>query len=340
MKQLVGVLALLCIFSACKKEASSSSGELSDNSVEADSLNLSLRAQIDRLTRYIEANPSNWGLYKDRSMLYFETGRTDWAVHDIREAIKLKDDDPDLHYLRGYYALNENDTALARSEFQLASIYGSANPDVFYQQGQMRFLQKKYEAALQSYREAADLDSLDPIYPFAMGFLERQRGNFRNAMDYFHQVLELDSLHEKTLLQLHDLCLEDLNKVEKANNYNQRLLSVNPSHSLANYNAGSYFYRKAVPLKSSMPEAYKENINKAVEHYTISIGYSDSFALPLVYRGMCYVEGERYDLALEDFKKAVELDDSQKLAHLQLSGLYEYYGEAEKAAIHAAKAEQ
>jgi tetratricopeptide (TPR) repeat protein len=338
MKQLAGILMLLCLAVACKNDVSNSANTSAEAAV-TDTIPNSPEAQIERLNRYIEANPSNWALYKDRSLLYFEIGRMDWAVHDIREAIKMKDDEPELHYLRGYYALNENDTALARSEFQLASQYGTANPDVFYQQGQMRFLQKRYESAMESYREAAQIDSLDPIYPFAMGFLERSRGNFRNAMNHFHDALELDSLHEKTLLQLHDLCLDDLNKPEKAFFYNNRLLEAQPRHSLANYNAGSYFYRKGVPLKQSLPETYQENINKAVEFYTLSIGYSDSFALPLVYRGMCYVEGERYDLALEDFKKAVEIDDSQKLAHFQLSALYDYYGEAEKAAIHAAKAE-
>lgn len=337
MKQLAGILALLCFLAACKEDSSNSVDTGSEITV-TDTLPNSPEAQIERLTRYIEANPSNWGLYKDRSLLHFENGKMDWAIHDIREAIKMKDDEPELHYLRGYYALNQNDTALARSEFQLASQYGSANPDVFYQQGQMRFLQKKYDAALVSYQEAAKVDSLDPIYPFAMGFLERSRGNFRKALDHFHHALELDSLHEKTLLQIHDLCLDDLNKAEKAHAYNERLLAAQPRHSLANYNAGSYFYRKAVPLKASSPDIYQNNINKAVEAYTLSIAYSDSFALPLVYRGMCYVEGDRYDLALEDFKKAVEIDDSQKLAHFQLAGLYEFYGEAEKSAIHAAKA--
>ncbi|MEZ4684743.1 MAG: tetratricopeptide repeat protein [Bacteroidia bacterium] len=195
IKQIAGILALLCFLAACKDDASQSANSGSETAA-ADTLDNSPEAAIERLTRYLEANPSNWSLYKDRSLLYFDIGRMDWAVHDIREAIKLKDDEPELHYLRGYYALNENDTALARSEFQLASQYGTSNPDVFYQQGQMRFLQKKYEAALESYDEAARLDSLDPIYPFAKGFLERSRGNFRTAMQHFHQALELDSLHE------------------------------------------------------------------------------------------------------------------------------------------------
>ena len=335
MYRITGILIIIIGLSSCDKQAVQDQG---NQFTAADSLSATPEAEIERLTRYIEKNPSNWGLYKERAMVHYDMGRTDWAVHDIREAIKMKDDDPDLHYLRGFYALAENDTALARSEFQLASMYGSANPDVYYQQGQMRFLQKRYKAALESYEQAAKLDSIDPIYPFAKGFLEQSRGDHKQAYLYYKDALELDPYHEKSLLQLHDLYLSVLKMPEKAFEYNTRLLESNPRNALVNYNHASYFYRKAIPLKKSKPADYQENINKAVEFYTLSIGNSDSFPLPYVYRAMCYVEGERYDLALEDFKKAVEMDDEQYLAHFQLAGLYDYYNEKEKAAFHREKA--
>lgn len=338
MKQILVALGIVVMFVGCGdgKKASEETNNATASTV--DSLANTPQGEIDRLTRYIEANPSNWALYKDRAVVYYDQGRVDWAIHDIREAIKMKDDDPELHYLRAYFALAEGDSTLARSEFQLASQYGSANPDVYYQQGQMRFLRKEYDQAMESYLEAIRLDSLDPIYPFAIGFLEQEKGAIRSALTRYNQALSLNPQHEKTLLQLHDLYVSELNNPDKADEYNTTLLNAKPRHSLANYNKGSYYYRKAIPLKAKQLDAYQQAINKAVEHYTLSISYSDSFALPYVYRGMSYVEGERYDLAFEDFKKAVEIDDSQYLAHFQLAGLYDFYKEEEKAVFHAQKA--
>lgn len=330
---MLGLLFTLCV--GCDTTDPQGANQ---RAVVSDSSAYTPEATIERLNREIESNPSNWALFQERSEAFFALGNTAYAISDIREAIKLNDQSPDLHYLRGFYALADEDTALARSEFQLAALYGATNPDVYYQQGQMQFLRGEYDRAMVNYTEAARLDTLDPIYPFAMGFLAQTRKQFRKSLAFYKEALTLQPRHTKTLLQLHDLYVTGFNNVEEAMAYNEQVLDKTPQHPLANYNKGSFFYNRAVSQKQKRDSAFQQSFNQAVEFYTLAIAASDSFALPHVYRGMCYVEGERYDLALSDFEQAVAKDSMQALAHYQLAGLYEFYEEPEKAAFHRRKA--
>ncbi|MEM6263270.1 MAG: tetratricopeptide repeat protein [Bacteroidota bacterium] len=309
-------------------------------SSDTSDTSLTLEKRIDALTQEIKGSPTNYALYEDRSLVYYKMGETQNAQADIEKALELNPDGTNLYYLRGFYAYQNQDTATARQAYNQAEQLGSTNPEVFYQRGQLSFFQQKYEEAVADYRKAAELDSLDPTYPFAEGFLFQRTGNGEAAKEAYRKALELNPQFDKVLLQLHDLELDYFKDPLQASGYNDRVLERNPEHPVALYNKANHFYRTAlVHRQSGEREAYQRAANEAVVYYTLAINKEANFADPYFFRGYCYFMGEeRLDLAMEDFKKTLELDSTHVQAHFFLGSVYEYYQDLKSALAHYERA--
>lgn len=325
------LLLLAAAGGACKRSAT--------EAAETKPVVQRLEQRIESLNRAIEKTPSDWALYQERSLLHYEAGSLDMAINDVRSAIRLYEDGPNLHYLRGFYALVQNDTGLALSEFQLAARYGATLPDNYYQMGQQYFFHQNYNQALRMYQHAARMDTLEPIYHFAQGFLEQSRGNFRQAEAHYLESLRLNPNFIKSMLHLHDLYADAYKNETRAMQFNQQVLDRDPANALARYNQGNYHYRQALKLPPES-QGYKDAINQAVVEYTLAInrGAKKGFAEPFFFRGYCYLQGGRYELALADLQKAAEIDPKHADAHFYLGSLHEHYQDLQKALFHYGKA--
>ncbi len=339
MRQIFGVsLILIFCMLACQTDKPQHNKpqpiKLADSTAQPG-----IEGRIAALSRELRRSPDNWALLKDRSLLYFQKGRLDSAVSDIRTALNIYDDSPELHYLRGYYGMTQGDTGLAAYQFELAANYGSGNPDTYYQMGQIAFFKGDFPLAMGYYQKAAGMDTLDPIYPIALGLLEENRKNYRKAHSWYQKALSIDENNDKALLKLHDLWMGHLGNETQALDYNRKLLEINSLHPLANYNKGAYHYRRAITLGAEH-ERFKDEINQAVEAFYIAInkGENATFAEPYFYRGHCYFLAERLDLALADFTKAIQIDSTHAQAHFYLGSINEYYQDLETALMHYQKA--
>lgn len=340
MKRLISIICCIgSLLVACEPDGQNSTPTTSTIRLADSTGGTNLESRVIALTKELKRSPDNWALLKDRSLLYFQKGQVDSAVMDVRKALDIYEDSPELHYLRGYYGLVQGDTSLAAYQFELAANYGSGNPDTYYQMGQIAFFRQDYSLAADYYQKAAQIDTLDPIYPLALGVLEESRQQYRKAHGWYQKALEVDPQDEKTLLKLHDLWMGHLGNETKALEYNRKVLDQNPLHPLAHYNKGAYYYRKAITVGPANP-AFKDNINKAVEAFYIAInkGENSQFAEPYFYRGHCYFMAERLDLALQDLQKAVEIDSTHAQAHFYLGSINEYYQDLQTALMHYQKA--
>lgn len=332
MKRIIGIILVISwAFVACEPDKQASQSQqtvkLADSTASPG-----IDGRLGSLTRELQRSPDNWALLKDRSLLYFQKGELDSAVVDVRTALDIYEDSPELHYLRGYYGLTQGDTSLAAYQFELAANYGSGNPDTYYQMGQIAFFQRNIPLAKGYYQKAASMDTLDPIYPLALGVLEESQQDYRQAHSWYQKALKIDNDNEKALLKLHDLWMGHLGNEDKALAYNRQVLDQNPTHPLGNYNKGAYYYRRAITMGPSKP-TFKDEVNKAVEAFYIAInkGEYTSFAEPYFYRGHCYFMAERLDLALADFQKAIEIDSTHAQAYFYLGSINEYYQDLQSA---------
>lgn len=108
------------------------------------------------------------------------------------------------------------------------------------------------------------------------------------------------------------LCLEKLNDEDE---WNKALADDHPVCYLA---AKKYFNEKECNNEIEKLISKINNNSQKVDFKAVSKLYSN--------RGCYYFKLKNYDFALSDFKKALELDDKNHLAHYNISNLYRYYG--------------
>ncbi|MEO0898326.1 MAG: tetratricopeptide repeat protein [Bacteroidota bacterium] len=333
MKMTVKILSLLLILpslllliNACGQEEK---GPSKEELVKLDSVRRDSSISLVSLNKQIAANPDDYGLYQDRSELYFGMDSLEKAVVDINKAIELYRNGPDLYFWKGFLTFILNDTVEARKAFEIAEGLGSQNPEVYYQLGQIYFFQKRYEDALRQYKEAAEYQPDNPIYVFAQGFLEEERKRYKEATLHYLNSLKVDPAFDKSLLRLHDIYLNHYENELEALKYNKSLLDANLGHPLANYNEGNYQLRRAMRFRNGGDlNGFGEGLNNAIANFTIAVNNDENFALAHYARGMAYFEGgQRMDAAIEDFQKTIEINPNLAQAHFMLGSIFEGNGD-------------
>ena len=319
------LLCLLLCGAACQSEQKEPQS-MGEPIFKLEQNNTSAQKQIALLSEQLKSSPNNYALYEDRSRLYYQLDKMDSAVMDIDAALKLYREGPDLHYLKGFYAYVQDDTLTARKEFESSIGLGTANPESYYQLGQIYFFQRKYELADQNYQEAIKLDSREPTYVLALGLLYQSQRKFAQAESAYLATIEIDSTFLKGLSQLHDLYLNNYRNEDKAMNYNQQLLDIDPGHALGRFREGNFYLRKALSItdEAKMPE-FQEAINQAVVAFTIAINRDETFLSAIYSRAYCYFLADDYDSAIRDFERILQLDHTHAQANFMLGSIYEHY---------------
>ena len=295
-------------------------------------------AQLNALNSQIKMESDNHLLFADRSHLHYNMGHTDLAIQDIESALALNKNEPDYHYLRGFYAYTQDDLDKAMEEFRLAAKAGSLNSETFYQMGQIFFLRKDYTMALKEYDEAIGLDSLEPTYVFAKGFLYQSQQKYAQAIEAYEASLELDSTFIKSLSTLHDL-YENLGNTAKAKTYNDRLLKVQPGHPLGKFNEGQTFFQEAFSLNSNGDEArFVELIEYAIASYDVAIFGDPNYSKAYYARGYCHFSLGKLDEAIQDFQKTTDINPNHAEAWFMLGSIQEKYQDIQAALSYYHKA--
>lgn len=323
-----GVISLL-LLNSCEK--TSTENPTQKQLARPDSITDVLR--IAALTKQIETNREDYALYRDRSELYYQLDSLDRAVKDIETAISLYRTGPDLYYWRGFLAFASGDSAQARSAYQQAIDLGTQNSEAYYQLGQLAFFNREYVEAQQLYARAAEFSPREPIYIFAQGFLLESQKDYKGATKKYLDALALDSTFAKPLTRLHDLYLDYYENEGVAMKYNAQLLRNQSLHPLGRYQLGNYHLRRALRAKNSENQPlFEEQINLAVENYTLSINKDPQYALSRYFRGYAYFQGaQRIDLAIVDMEAALQIDPKLASAHFVLGSIYEFNGDLQSA---------
>ncbi|MEL6698084.1 MAG: tetratricopeptide repeat protein [Bacteroidota bacterium] len=290
-------------------------------------------SRIAALTKQIESNPEDYALFQDRSELYYQIDSLDRAIADIEAAIALYQTGPDLHYWRGFLAFTSGDTLQARTAYQRAIDLGTQNSEAYYQLGQVAFFNQNYGEAQQLYARAAEFAPEQPIYIFAQGFLLEAQQDYKGATKQYLDALALDSTFAKPLTRLHDIYLDFYENERVAMKYNAQLIRNQPLHPLGRYQLGNYHLRNALRARNSENATlFGEEINLAVESYTLSINRDPQYALARYFRGYAYFLAEqRVDLAIADMEEALKLDPTMGSAYFVLGSIYEYNGDLQSA---------
>ncbi|WP_346084604.1 tetratricopeptide repeat protein [Sphingobacterium ginsenosidimutans] len=186
---------------------------------------------------------------------------------------------------------------------------------------------KAYEEAIAVYSRAIESFKEEPYFYASRCLVYRLIGEDEGAFyDYqiakrldfnYHSVLEWqENQAELSYFEAENLVIQELESTPKE-------LSTDELNSLGLEYVHCYDYLKAIEL-------YTSAINKN------TTGDSNLF----VFRGSLYLKLTCFELALNDFNRAIELDENQTAAYVFRAKVFESYRYSEKALNDYAKAEE
>jgi len=176
---------------------------LTDNAEEA----------IDLYTKFIEKK-TKYGLgeaYFNRGFKYFLLEKSELAVYDFNEAVKLGVKDPYLYYFRGasFVALEEYDKAI--ENFTAVIKMDSSFEMAYVMRGNRYFSKEDFSKALYDYNKAIELNRNDDKLYIMRGKTYESLGNYKKALKDWQKVKKMGGKN----IEIADELIEQLNEKKK-----------------------------------------------------------------------------------------------------------------------------
>lgn len=339
---LFALLALGLIFlESCKSETGGGATLPDKPIVPSMGMDSSVEGRIRRVSEKIKFSPTNYELFYDRALLWYEAGNTPRAMEDITKSIDYNVTNPEAYYLRGFFLYVQNKDEEALKDFKRAINVGTDNPEVFFHIGQIHFFRKEYTLALDAYDEAIKLDSMNPGYYFALGFMEEERGRINKAVDYYEQSLYRNPVFIKSLAALHDIWLNEKGNADMAYAYNDRILAIDSTHPIGRFNQGNFFFQRANTIsdESKMID-FQVLLKLSITEFSKCLQEDPNFVQAYYNRGYCYYLLEQYNRAQSDFSSVISLDPYNEKAFFMKASILEYQGDLQGALVNYQQAEK
>ncbi|MEZ4804370.1 MAG: tetratricopeptide repeat protein [Bacteroidia bacterium] len=295
----------------------------------------SYSADIRNVSKKINADPANAELYYNRSNAFYFENNYKQALYDINYALTLDSVNPLYFYRKGVY-LMAGDTAEAKAAEKSFKKAITIKPDFFdaiTDLAKIYLAKQNYSESEAYYVKANKLDPSNPLPYFYLGILSKEMGDTAKAMLLFEKTLVYNDKHFDAIMQLGNFYAEKQDKkallffdkairinefsdealyakglfLQKARRYKdaaalyETVAKINPGHIFCRYNLG-YLH------------ALFNNPSKAITYLDEAIDLAPEYADAYTLRGLMQEKMKNSTAAYNDFKKAIILDENQKLA--------------------------
>ena len=299
-----------------------------DSQPEAPKFSQTGNPQIDALTEQIFKDPKNANLYFKRAQLCYKMGAQggyDIAIQDMKYALSLDSTNIGFHhflsdvymdYAQSRLAVTTMERAAALAPDSIPTLlkltetylitkqYGLTvatidkvlkrdpqNADAYFLMG-MCFKEKNDEAqAIVAFQKSADLDSDNKDAFIELGKLYTTKGN-PLALKYLDNALLIDSLDFNAMMAK-AYYYQTKNQLNEAIAEYKRILSHDPRYEVALFNLGLMYMDK-------------DSLDKAFTHFDIVIKESPTFYKAYYYRGFIHEKRGEKELAIKNYKQALE----------------------------------
>ncbi len=248
------------------------------------------------------------------------------ALEDYNKAIEVMPNNPrkaSFYRARGNIHKDLGNDRLAIDDYSKAIILDAKNAHAYFSRGYVYFDQKKYKEALNDFRFATHLDPTIEMAYVGKSQIYSELGSYPEAKQEINKALDLFDTRESKAMAL--VLRGDIYDMEgeskKALGDYSHAIDMVPDY------AHAYFKRAKIHEKFGEFEQVVSDCTKALEYELIS----ENQLLLLNIRGSAYDELEKYDLALEDFKKAISIDGKNAHAHMNIGITFANYGAFEEA---------
>jgi tetratricopeptide (TPR) repeat protein len=263
----------------------------------------------------VRLNPDNWLAYSARRSVYFRQGATESQIADLKEILRLRPDDDTNRLLlaQAYDKKGEHDRAIAMLDKLLAE--RPDNFDAYHYRGQIYISTHEFDAAIADANQLIRLkpDKGDGYHLRALAYVNKK--DFDHAIADLSQAIRADPDRADIYMSraaIYDLkgdyehAIADVSeaiKLPMGTPSNQSFANASPDYRKVYIKLlqGQYTQRATYRANLGDFENAIADCNEAVRLWPDgSDGYRG--------RGLIYYWQKQYDLALQDFDKALRLD--------------------------------
>lgn len=264
---------------------------------------------LKQLNELIKNNPDNSNLYHQRAIFYMENQQIDSAFVDIRKAINIDSSKADyfvtladIYFMQGF---------VSKSKSQLQKVI-QKNPnhvESYLKLAEIHFLYKEYGIMNGLLQKVLELDSKNAKAYFMKGMALKEQGDTARAEIEMLKATNLNQEYYDAYMQLGLINLEKNNPI--AGDYFNNAINIRPKSIEAHYALGMFYQQsnEAEKAITSYNNILSINPNYKFAHY--NLGWVN------------LVLSQKYDVAIQHFSDAIELDSLYYEAYYNLGHCYE-----------------
>lgn len=181
-----------------------------------------------------------------------------------------------------------------------------------FEKGNQLFEQEEYDKALEQYQ--AFLGKNPKLFQvhLSIGNCYREMRNFEKAMNEYQIVIEKANEEKEKEREVKAKAIAGIgecylmqDQLDKAQQYFQKSLELNPKDEILAYNVGEIYFSH-------------QKMNQAIKYYKMAAEIKPDWSDPYLRMGYAYLNKKDYENAAQSFRKFLELEpDTQRTASVK-----------------------
>jgi tetratricopeptide (TPR) repeat protein/mono/diheme cytochrome c family protein len=258
-----------------------------------------LRDDLAGYIKDVELNPTDARLRAELAFVYLSAGRTDAAIAQLQDSIRLSPDISATHFALGTVLLEQRDLKAAEQEFADALRLKPAFPEAHLNLGVLKQSEGRLGEAVAHYQEAVRLDPLNAAAHYNLGRGHAAQRHFLEAIGEYRMALQFRPDDADAWSSLGS-ALATIHRTDEAIETYRRALAVNPQAVGALIDL-AWLLATAEPPSRRIPEdavRLAERAAALTDHQNVIV--LDALAA-------AYFAAGRTDLAIETENAALQL---------------------------------